>query len=69
MNGYYYLNFSDLNEESQNQLLQDTKDDLIEEYGEDLLKEEAENMNIDYETLITEKVERHMYSFNFVFNI
>lgn len=69
MKGYYYLNFSDLNEEAQSQLLQDARDDLIEEYGEDVLKEEANNMNISYDTLLTERAESHMYSFDFVFNI
>lgn len=65
----YYLNFIDLSEDAQDRLLQDARDDLIEEYGENVLKEEAENMNIDYETYITERAERHMYSFDFVFNI
>lgn len=69
MKGYYYLNFSNLNEETQQQILEDAKDDLIEEYGEETLQEEADDMNIDIDTYLTEKAERHMYSFDFVFNV
>lgn len=69
MKGYYYLNFSDLSEEAQNQLMEDSKDDLLDEDGEDTIREEAKQMNIDYETLLQERAERHMNSFDFVFNV
>mgnify|MGYP000894293486 FL=1 len=69
MKGYYYLNFSDLSEEAQEQLLRDAIEDLIEEEGLENLREEASVMNIDFDTFIRERAERHMYSFNFVFNI
>lgn len=69
MKGYYYLNFSNLNEETQQQILRDAKDDLIEEYGEETLQKEADDMNIDIDTYLIERAERHMYSFDFVFNL
>ena len=52
MKGYYYLNFSDLSEEAQEQLLRDAIEDLIEEEGLENLREEARMMNIDFDTFI-----------------
>lgn len=65
----YYLNFSDLKEEAQEQLIQDAIDDLEERDGIEELQQEAEEMNVDYDTFIREKAERHIYNFDFVFNI
>lgn len=65
MNGYYYLNFSDLSEEAQQQLFEDAKADL----DQDELKEEAEQMNISFDTLLGERAQQHIYTFNYVFNV
>ena len=69
MKGYYYLNFSNLNEETQDIIVQDAIHDLEITEGKETLEAEAEDMGIDYDTFITEKAERHMHSFDFVFNI
>ena len=37
--------------------------------GKEVLKADAKAMNIDYETYITEKAERHMYNFDFIFHV
>lgn len=65
----YYLNFSNLNEEAQNQLICDAESDYLETIGEEELRQEAENMNIDFESLLRERAERHMYNFDFIFNV
>lgn len=69
MKGYYYLNFSDLSEDAQSRLIQDSIEDLEGEYGKTILEQEAQEMNIDYDTFIIERAERHMCSFDFIFNI
>lgn len=65
----YYLNFSDLNEETQARLIQEAIDDLEERDGKEELEQEAKEMNIDYDTFIEERAERHIYNFDYVFNI
>ena len=67
--GTYYLNFSNLNKETQDIIIQDAIHDLEVIEGKEVLKVEAETMGIDYETYVTEKAERHVYSFKFVFNM
>lgn len=37
--------------------------------GREILEADAKAMNIDYETYITEKAERHLYNFDFIFII
>jgi len=69
MKGYYYLNFNDLSREAQEQLIRDAIEDLIEKEGLETLQEEARLMNIDFDTFITERAQRHMHTFNFVFNV
>lgn len=55
---YYYLNFHDLNEEAQHEI-------MINAY--DIVKEE--NPEIKEDSILWEKAEREMYNFDFVFNI
>lgn len=65
----YYLNFSDLNEDAQTRLIQDAIDDLEERDGREELEREAKEMSIDYDTFIEERAERHIYNFDYVFNV
>ena len=65
----YYLNFNNLNEETQDIIMQDTIHDLEVTEGKEILETDAKAMNIDYETYITEKAERHLYNFDFIFNV
>ena len=65
MKGYYYLTFSDLNEEAQQTMLDIAREDLDSKE----LRREAKYMNMDYEQLLQEKAESHIYTFNFVFNV
>lgn len=68
--GTYYLNFNNLNEETQDIIMQDAIDDLEMIEGKEVLKVEAETMGIDYETYIEEKADRHLYyNFDFIFNV
>lgn len=63
----YYLNFSNLNEETQDIIMQKAIDDLEMTEGKEVLKAEAKAMNIDYETYIEEKADEHLYNFDFIF--
>lgn len=65
----YYLNINDLNEEAQQRLIEDAIADLEERDGIEELQQEAKEMNIDYDVFIREMAERHIYNFNFVFNV
>lgn len=68
MRGNYYLNFNDLSEEAQQELIQEAKDDL-EETQKSELEALARGLGIPYEQLLHEQAERHIYSFNYVFNV
>jgi len=56
-----YLNFTDLNEEAQNRLLEDSKKDVE-------MKQVKENYTC-FETMIEEEAQRNLYSYTYVFNI
>lgn len=60
-----YLNFTDLNEDAQQELMEAAREDMNTEE----LKEEAKLMNWDYETVLSEKASQHLYSYDYVFNI
>ena len=60
-----YLNFSDLTEEIQIEILEIAKDKI----DSDELRQEAKDMNIDYDTLLHERAERELYSLNFSFSV
>ena len=63
-----YLNFTDLSEETQNRLLEDSKKDVERKFGDDIRKYVKENY-ISFETMIEEEAIRNLYSYTFVFNI
>ncbi|MAY88592.1 MAG: hypothetical protein CML02_17955 [Pseudooceanicola sp.] len=63
-----YLNFTDLSEETQNRLLEDSKKEVERKFGDDIRKYVKENY-ISFETMIEEEAIRNLYSYTFVFNI
>lgn len=69
MNNYIYINFNDLSEKAQEEI----KDIAREEIEKETSKEEAEDLNMDYEDLINERIDNKLLSMNnqgrFVFNI
>jgi hypothetical protein len=63
-----YLNYSNLNEETQNQLLENSKKEIEERFGDDIRNYADEN-HIDFETMLEEEAQRNLYSYDFVFII
>ena len=63
-----YLNYSNLNEETQNQLLENSKKEIEERFGDDIQRYADEN-HIDFEKMLEEEAQRNLYSYDFVFVI
>ncbi|MDP5232014.1 MAG: hypothetical protein NWQ38_16590 [Cellulophaga sp.] len=71
-----YLNFTDLNEEAQNRLLEASKKDVERKFGDSIRKYVKENYTC-FETMVEEacpelsrmEAMRNLYSYKFVFNI
>ena len=63
-----YLNYNNLDAETQNRLLQDSKNDVEHKFGNDL-KSYAKNQHLDYHTLLEEEAIKNLYSYQYVFNI
>ena len=62
------LNFNDLNQESQQRLLENSKNDVAVKYGQDIKRYAREN-HLDYEELLEEEAMRNLYSFKFSFTV
>lgn len=63
-----YLNFTNLDSETQERLLSDSKEDVESRSGTELLQF-AETHDKDYDTLLEEEAMRNLYSYDFVFNM
>ena len=63
-----YLNFTDLSEEAQNRLLENSKIDVERKFGYSIRKYVTENYTC-FETMIEEEAMRNLYSYKFIFNI
>ncbi len=63
-----YLNYNNLDAETQNRLLQNSKLDVEQQSGNDL-KAYAKEHHLDYDTLLEEEAIRNLYSYQYVFNI
>ena len=63
-----YLNFTDLSEETQNRLLEDSKKDVERKFGEDIRRYVRKN-HTSFEKMIAEEALRNLYSYTFEFNI
>ncbi len=63
-----YLNYSNLDQETQTHLLFTSKRDVAQQYGDDL-KAYAQENNLDYEVILDEEATRNLYNYHYVFNI
>ncbi|MDF0706262.1 hypothetical protein D2V93_06555 [Flagellimonas taeanensis] len=63
-----YLNFTNLDSETQERLLSVSKEDVESRSGTELLQF-AETHDKDYDTLLEEEAMRNLYSYDFVFNM
>lgn len=63
-----YLNYTDLSEEAQERLFQNSKRDVEQRFGDDI-KAYAEAHHTNYDTMLEEEAIRNLYSYQFVFNI
>ncbi|WP_298487053.1 hypothetical protein [uncultured Maribacter sp.] len=63
-----YLNYNNLDEETQQHLLSVSKEDVEHKIGESL-KEYAKENHIEYETVLYEEAVKNLYSYKYVFNI
>jgi hypothetical protein len=63
-----YLNYSNLNEETQNQILENSKKEIKARFGDDIRRYADEN-HIDFEKMLEEEAQRNLYSYDFVFVI
>ncbi len=63
-----YLNFTNLDAETQNRLIATSKQDVENAFGEQL-KQYAQKHHIDYEILLDEEAMRNLNNYNYVFNL
>ena len=63
-----YLNYNNLDEETQQRLLETSKEDIKSRNGEDLKTYAIEN-HIEYETILYEEAVKNLYSYKYVFNV
>lgn len=63
-----YLNYNNLDAQTQNHLLSISKKDIENRFGHDLKKYAQENQ-LDYDELLEEEATRNLYNYKYVFNI
>ncbi|MFL1010988.1 hypothetical protein [Flavisericum labens] len=63
-----YLNYNNLDEETQQYLLSVSKEDIERKFGNDL-KAYAKKQHLDYDTILDEEAIKNLYSYQYVFNI
>ncbi|MFD0837400.1 hypothetical protein ACFQ0I_16595 [Mariniflexile aquimaris] len=63
-----YLNYNNLDSETQERLLAKSKEEVTYRLGEDL-KRFAEKHHLDFEALLHEEAVKNLYSYTYVFNI
>ncbi|MGB3344962.1 MAG: hypothetical protein WBA61_13730 [Aequorivita sp.] len=63
-----YLNYSNLNEETQTKLLENSRKEIENRFGDDIRMYADEN-HIDFEKMLEEEAQRNLYSYDFVFII
>ena len=63
-----YLNFSDLNGEAQERLLESSKKDVEQKFG-DAIQQYAKEHCTNFDVMIEEEALRNLYSYTYVFNI
>lgn len=63
-----YLNFTNLDNETQQHLMFVSKKDIEQKFGLDL-KRYAKRNHIDYQSLLEQEAQRNLYTYDYVFNI
>jgi hypothetical protein len=63
-----YLNYTNLDNETQQRLVSVSKKDVEQKFGNDL-KRYAEEHHVEYDKLLEEEALRNLYSYDYVFNI
>ena len=63
-----YLNYNNLDAETQQHLLSVSKEEVESKNGEDL-KIYAKENHIEYETILYEEAVKNLYSYTYIFNI
>lgn len=63
-----YLNYNNLDDATQEQLLAKSKSEVSEHFGKELKMYSAVNQ-IAYESLLEEEAIKNLYNYKFVFNI
>ena len=63
-----YLNYSNLDAETQQRLLHTSKKEVERKFGDDL-KTYSKNYLLDYDTVLEEEATRNLYNYKYVFNI
>lgn len=63
-----YLNYTNLDAETQERLLAMSKDEVQEKNGKEL-KQYAETHYVDFEQLLYEEAVKNLYSYQYVFNV
>lgn len=63
-----YLNFSNLDRETQQHLMEMSKKDIEESQGREM-ERYAKRNGYNYEMLLEQEAQRNLYSYDYVFNI
>lgn len=63
-----YLNYNNLDDETQIRLIAMSKEDVEHRFGDEL-KQYAKEHHVPYETLLEEEATRNLYNYDYVFNI
>ena len=63
-----YLNYSNLNKQTQKRLLEDSKKEIQERFGDDIRQYAIENQ-IDFDKMLEEEAQRNLYNYDYVFVI
>ena len=63
-----YLNYNNLDAETQENLIATSKKEVEQQFGEEL-KNYAKQNHLNYETLLQEEALRNLYNYSYVFNI
>jgi hypothetical protein len=63
-----YLNYNNLDGETQERLLSMSREEVERRFGEQL-RNYAETQFLDYEELVEQEAIRNLYSYDYVFNI
>ena len=63
-----YLNYNNLDNETQQRLLSMSKKEVEKRFGEQL-RNYAREQDVNYDTLLEEEAIRNLYNYKYVFNI